>query len=344
MDRDGVELIRPTVDLEGQWWEMVDEFAGATVHGSSYRHDERADLQRPGAFEAWVDQLAAYEVPGDHIPQGRVPAAYRWVLEDGRLVGTITVRHELMPSLLDVGGHIGYAVRPSARGRGVARAALSHALRYAAGLGLDPVLLTCETSNPASARVIEACGGVLEDVRGTSRRYWVPTGAAAEPLGTGPLEGRGVALVPFTGDEVRMMLEGERLDWWAEGYPREDDLDAARSVGTVDEWSPRHIVVDGVATGSIGCFGPAGEDGLVEVGYGLVESTRGSGVMTEVLSLMCRSIEARGHRVMAHTLPDNVPSHRVLARLGFVHEGEDDGEWRWVRRAPSAVGPTVGAV
>ena len=34
-----------------------------------------------------------------------------------------------------------------------------------------------------SAAVIEANGGVLEDVRGVKRRYWVPTGAAGAPAG-----------------------------------------------------------------------------------------------------------------------------------------------------------------
>ena len=37
-------------------------------------------------------------------------------------------------------------------------------------------LVTCDVDNVGSAAVIEANGGVLEDVRGTKRRYWVPTG------------------------------------------------------------------------------------------------------------------------------------------------------------------------
>ena len=86
------------------------------------------------------------------------------------------MRHRVNESLLVVGGHIGYAVRPSARRRGVATAALRLALGMAARLGIDPALVTCEDDNVASARTIEANAGVLEDVRGTSRRYWVPTG------------------------------------------------------------------------------------------------------------------------------------------------------------------------
>jgi len=38
--------------------------------------------------------------------------------------------------------------------------------------------VTCDDNNAASRRVIERCGGVLEDVRltesgGTTRRYWI---------------------------------------------------------------------------------------------------------------------------------------------------------------------------
>ena len=42
--------------------------------------------------------------------------------------------------------------------------------------GIDPALVTCDDDNVGSARVIEANGGVLEDVRAGKRRYWVATG------------------------------------------------------------------------------------------------------------------------------------------------------------------------
>jgi predicted acetyltransferase len=45
----------------------------------------------------------------------------------------------------------------------------------AAARGIEQVLGTCDDTNVASRKVIEANGGVLEDVRGVKRRYWVPT-------------------------------------------------------------------------------------------------------------------------------------------------------------------------
>jgi predicted acetyltransferase len=57
----------------------------------------------------------------------------------------------------------------------VATAALRAALPLASALGIHPVLVTCDDDNIGSARVIEANGGVLEDVRGEKRRYWIAT-------------------------------------------------------------------------------------------------------------------------------------------------------------------------
>jgi len=96
---------------------------------------------------------------------------------DGTYLGAITLRHGLNDFLLRAGGHIGYGLRPSARGRGLATWALRSVLVRAPELGLRTVLVTCGDSNLASARVIEKAGGVLEDVRetelGLTRRYWI---------------------------------------------------------------------------------------------------------------------------------------------------------------------------
>ena len=348
-----IELVRPTVDLSDSWWEMVDEFDGETIHGSSFRASDREVLRDPDAFEEWVDALGRMERSDEPLPEGRVPSSNRWIVEDGRVVGTIAVRHSLTPSLLMEGGHIGYAVRPGSRRRGVASRALRIALDMSAARGVDPVLVTCDDDNVASARTIESQGGVLEDVRDGIRRYWVATGAPAQPISADVVETPLAQLVPVTRDEAAAMLAGDTRSWWADGYPREDDLDAVRMMGHPDAWSPRHIVrrADSLAVGTIGCFGPPDEHGVVEVGYGLVPSARGGGLMTDVLSAMCRALEAAGLTVVAHTTPGNVPSHRVLGRLGFVRVDEPSGpdtpeaadgsaegvhgaEWLW-RRGPA---------
>lgn len=333
-----IELVRPTVDLADSWWRMVDAFGDSQIHGSSYRPADREQLRDPAAFEAWVDWLGSMEQAGPHLPDGYVPFSQRWIVEGDRVVGTISLRHELNDLLLQTGGHIGYAVEPGSRRRGVAGAALGEALRLAAARGIDPVLITCEADNVASARTIESVGGVLEDERGGLRRYWVRTRPAVAPISMDPLHTPRVSLPLATLEEAADILAGNRRDSWAPDYPREDDRDALGGLQAVSRWSSRHIVrrADGLIIGSIGCFGAPGDDGVVEIGYGLVESARGAGLMTEIVATVCAAIEAAGATVIAHTDRGNVPSHRVLARLGFRHAGEDDGEWRWVRPRDAA--------
>ncbi|WP_279582528.1 hypothetical protein [Fodinicola feengrottensis] len=75
-----------------------------------------------------------------------------------------------------------------------------------------------------------------------------------------PLEGSLVRLVLVSPDEVKILAAGERLEWFAEGYPREDDQDAmtlvSRTLEADRRWSVRHIIrrSDGLAVGTIGFF------------------------------------------------------------------------------------------
>ncbi len=96
------------------------------------------------------------------------------------MVGVIQVRHRLNENLLNYNGHIGYAVRPGWRGKGIAKWMLRQVLHKCKGIGLDRVLITCDRENEASRRTIEACGGVFEDMRMDGGqpvlRYWIDLG------------------------------------------------------------------------------------------------------------------------------------------------------------------------
>lgn len=99
--------------------------------------------------------------------------------EDEKIIGMVNIRYGLNAFLFQEGGHIGYSIRPSEWGRGYGTALLQEAVSVCRLMGLDRVLVVCMKDNPASARVIEKCGGVLEDeVTGEfsekrMRRYWV---------------------------------------------------------------------------------------------------------------------------------------------------------------------------
>ena len=135
-------------------------------------------LEDPAAFAAYVQELLAKALPDTPRPADHVPDTVLWIVDGEEVLGRVSIRHALTPFLLEEAGHIGYAVRPTARGRGHATAGLRQALGVAHSLGIDPALVTCDEENAASRAVIERNGGALEDVRGGKRRYWLPTGTA----------------------------------------------------------------------------------------------------------------------------------------------------------------------
>jgi RimJ/RimL family protein N-acetyltransferase len=100
------------------------------------------------------------------------------------------------------------------------------------------------------------------------------------------------------------------------------------------------LVLDGVVVGSMGFYGPPARsaDGALEaeVGYGLVQDARGSGLATEALTAMVAAAEAAGARVRASVLPDNTASIRVLAKCGFtdLRGSNEDGELVLARPLP----------
>jgi predicted acetyltransferase len=141
---------------------------------------------------AITDQTGKVRLPnGEIVP--KVPFSVFWLIEDEEFIGEASIRHELNDWLLQEGGHVGYGIRPSRQGRGYGRLILALALEECRRLGIDRVLVTCDDENLASARIIEANGGELENViedrvgRGPLRRYWIYlTRSANQPAGRSP--------------------------------------------------------------------------------------------------------------------------------------------------------------
>ncbi len=125
-----------------------------------------------------VSNFAAW-ARGELLPAGWVPCTTAFLIDEGQLLGVSNLRHSLTDFLLQFGGHVGYSVRPSARGRGHATRLLEGTMQHARQLGIDRLLLTCGPENVSSIRVIEKCGGVFEDelfnetMQARIRRYWI---------------------------------------------------------------------------------------------------------------------------------------------------------------------------
>lgn len=82
--------------------------------------------------------------------------------EDNKIIGMLNLRHYLNDELYKSGGHIGYGIRPTERGKGYAKIQLYLALLESKRIGLDKVMVDCYKTNEASDRTIKSLGGILD--------------------------------------------------------------------------------------------------------------------------------------------------------------------------------------
>lgn len=101
-------------------------------------------------------------------------------MHDGnKLVGLFSLKFELTDYLLDYGGHIGYAVCPSERNKGIATEILKEGLQIAKKFGFERILCVCDENNVASEKVILKNGGIFEnklydpEEKVFVKRFWI---------------------------------------------------------------------------------------------------------------------------------------------------------------------------
>jgi predicted acetyltransferase len=164
-------IVLPSEDLGREFLDMVNELDQA----GDFFGFERARTDLP----AYLHMLRS-EAAGLGLRPGYVPVTTFWLIDaSDRLLGESRLRHLLTPELEEYGGHIGYVIRPSERRKGFGTLILAHTLMKARELGLSRVRLTCDSSNTASARIIERNGGVLSGygispVNGNrTSQYWI---------------------------------------------------------------------------------------------------------------------------------------------------------------------------
>ncbi len=169
-----IELVTPALDLQEACRACEAAFAAAGEVFLGPKADSWPDFVHQCDEEA-----AGRPLTPDRVPQ--TVFILTRVAPDGSRValGVSKLRHALTPKLEDIGGHIGYRIRPDERGKGYGTLILALTLPYARALGLERVLLTCDADNIRSARVIIANGGVLTSeghspLRGARVcRYWI---------------------------------------------------------------------------------------------------------------------------------------------------------------------------
>ena len=163
-----MELRRPILADKETVLEMMAEFEQTqSAHDGGFWDAENF------VYEEWLKNNQDNEM-GINLPEGWVPDIQLVAFSiDGQAVGFLNIRLCLNDFLLEEGGHIGYSIRPSVRGKGYAKEALRQGLQVAKEKNIKKALVTCSTENPASRAVIVANGGVFEDVRNGVERYWI---------------------------------------------------------------------------------------------------------------------------------------------------------------------------
>lgn len=165
-----MELRRPSLADKAAILDMIAEYKelGLRMNGGV-----ESTWARAKNYEDWLtinrDQEAGLHLEADHVPT----ILFASFDEKGRALGFLGLRLTLNDFYLQLGGHIGYCIRPSEQGKGYGKQQLDLALLEAKQLGLTPILITCDRDNPASRAVILANGGLLEDVREGKERYWI---------------------------------------------------------------------------------------------------------------------------------------------------------------------------
>lgn len=167
-----MKLIKPTIVLKQEYLEMLDEWKQSNEKIVPWvLNEDTFD------FQAMISRFEDYS-QGIGLKEGLVPHSTYWfVRDDDKILGAVNIRHWLNDYLKNIGGHIGYGIRPSERRKGYATEMLRKALGIISEMGIKSVLVTCDKDNIASAKTIIKNGSVLhsEDLDNgvVFQRYWI---------------------------------------------------------------------------------------------------------------------------------------------------------------------------
>lgn len=167
-----MKLVHPSLIYRTEYLAALQETEGETGETQLQKPDKNQTFEE--FVQMWRDQSK-----GKKLHKGQVPATMYWLIDEGEVIGRIHLRHELNDFLLNYGGHIGYYIKPSKRRMGYGAKILQLGLTIARKMGMSKVLVICDVGNVGSQKIIEHCGGVLEDIveqdenKPSKRRYWI---------------------------------------------------------------------------------------------------------------------------------------------------------------------------
>lgn len=154
MDKFKFEI--PTKEREQDAIDFINEF-----------YEYNSDINGTGGLQRYLDNydgwLEKLEEDYKRIPnEEKVPArTYFLVREsDNEIVGMINIRLALNERLKKYGGHIGYCIRPTERGKGYNKINLYLGLKICKEHGIKEVFMDADKENRASWKTMESLGGI----------------------------------------------------------------------------------------------------------------------------------------------------------------------------------------
>lgn len=112
-------------------------------------------------FEIQIEELINHS-KGINLPEGYVPDTYYFLWNNKNIVGLFKLRHYLNEHLKNGSGHIGYAIRPTERGKGYATKGLALMIKEAKKIIPEKeIYLSVNKNNPISLKVQENNGAYI---------------------------------------------------------------------------------------------------------------------------------------------------------------------------------------
>jgi RimJ/RimL family protein N-acetyltransferase len=160
-----------------------------------------------------------------------------------------------------------------------------------------------------------------------------------------------IQLVSMDPSQLQKLSKRETVDWGPLRAPEGAMPSHKAIVRALDQWDAGlpakwclpYLIVSASRAWIVGACGFKGPplERSVEIYYGIAPSLRGRGIATGALRqlLSIAVMDDDVGRVLAHILPRNLASRRLVTRMGFQltqrfmdTDGEDVEQWCWVSR------------
>lgn len=158
-----MKLVKPSLQYKNSFLETWKEFDAEEQRSYLMGSGDDTLETVSNNFDTFLARESANELE-ENMKDGRVPQTHFWLIDNDEVIGEVSLRHRLNEKLKKHGGHIGYGIRPSKRRMGYGKIILALALEEARKLGIKKALITCDETNIGSQKIIQANGGVLQDI------------------------------------------------------------------------------------------------------------------------------------------------------------------------------------